>query len=371
MIRATATAIEMQNNFGKYLITRNVRDFKQSRSWPLRQKGIWQGDRDMPTPNLYWPVYKNLEKEFLQLADYIHISDDQVNVYSMHIADLIVRCAIEIEALSKELYSQLGGNMSPVDENGIPRTLYFDSDCLNLLEKQWHIGKKQVSVAAPNFYFDKSENIVLTPLRNANVHGKCKWKKAYQAIKHDRKNSLNRATILNLLHIMGALYILNLYYRDERIDIGSIYLNDHVFDNRMGSNVFSVTSFNATGLNLSTHMNDSCIRSPIKNDIDSTIYIIKYDDQSFRELHKKYCLDMKVVRERFIQSEEIAKFIATHPSYPYDSANLIQFCIDAGGFPLLQKILKLQNTADQREAKKEAVLNKHTQIYPDLLPLNL
>ena len=39
----------------------------------------------MATPNLYWPVYKNLEKEFLRLADYIHFSDDQLgyifNVY--------------------------------------------------------------------------------------------------------------------------------------------------------------------------------------------------------------------------------------------------------------------------------------------------
>lgn len=58
----------------------------------------------MGTPNLYWPVYKNLEKEFLKLADYIHISDDQTSIYSMHIADSIVRCAVEIEALSKELY---------------------------------------------------------------------------------------------------------------------------------------------------------------------------------------------------------------------------------------------------------------------------
>ena len=67
----------------------------------------------MATPNLYWPVYKNLEKEFLKLADYIHISDDQTSIYSMHIADLIVRCSVEIEALSKELYSSLGGNMTP------------------------------------------------------------------------------------------------------------------------------------------------------------------------------------------------------------------------------------------------------------------
>jgi hypothetical protein len=72
----------------------------------------------MNTPNLFWPVYKNLEKELLTLSDYVHISDDQANVYSMHIAELIIRCAVEIESISKELYSLLSGNMSPTDTNG-------------------------------------------------------------------------------------------------------------------------------------------------------------------------------------------------------------------------------------------------------------
>ncbi len=51
--------------------------------------------------NLYWPIYKNLEKEVLKLADNIYFCDEQMDVYSPHIADLIVRCSIEIEALFK------------------------------------------------------------------------------------------------------------------------------------------------------------------------------------------------------------------------------------------------------------------------------
>lgn len=60
----------------------------------------------------------------------------------MHIADLIVRCSIEIEAISKELYLQIGGNPSPVNNTGDKRDLYFDTDCLDLLEKQWSLSKK-------------------------------------------------------------------------------------------------------------------------------------------------------------------------------------------------------------------------------------
>ncbi len=94
-----------------------------------------------------------LEKEFLKLADYIHFSDNQLGTYSMFIADLIVRCSVEIEALSKELYCMLGGNMSPTDLQGNARDLYFDTDCLDLLEQKRVISKKQIMVSTINFYF--------------------------------------------------------------------------------------------------------------------------------------------------------------------------------------------------------------------------
>jgi hypothetical protein len=171
----------------------------------------------MLNKNWYWSVYKNLENEFLKLTDCVHFDDNQIKVYSMHIADLIVRCSIEIEALSKTLYAQLGGNMTPTDDNGNKRDLYFDTDCINLLEQQWKIGKKQVLVTGINFYFDADSNKILSPLHKANKRGSggSKWKQAYQAVKHDRINSLKKASIENLIHAMGALYLLNLYYKDE------------------------------------------------------------------------------------------------------------------------------------------------------------
>lgn len=121
--------------------------------------------------NLFWPVYKNLEKEFLNIADYIHFSDDQTKVYSMHIADLIVRCSIEIEAISKELYLQIGGDPSPVNNTGDKRDLYFDTDCLDLLKQKWSLSKKQVIVSATTFYFTNESNRIFTPLKKANKRG--------------------------------------------------------------------------------------------------------------------------------------------------------------------------------------------------------
>ena len=80
--------------------------------------------------NLYWPIYKNLEQKLLELSEFIHFSDDQENVYSLSISNLLIRTAVEIESLAKELYKLTGGNMTPVDESGKSRTLYFDQDCI-------------------------------------------------------------------------------------------------------------------------------------------------------------------------------------------------------------------------------------------------
>lgn len=64
----------------------------------------------MTEDSLYWNVYRQLEKDFLSIAEILHIDDKQINVYSMRIADLLLRTVVEIEALSKKLYFDNGGD---------------------------------------------------------------------------------------------------------------------------------------------------------------------------------------------------------------------------------------------------------------------
>lgn len=319
----------------------------------------------MTNINLFWPVYKNLEKEFLQLADYIHFSDDQTKVYSMYIGDLIIRCSIEIEAISKELYFNLGGNPSPADANGNKRDLYFDTDCLGLLENKWMLSKKQLIVSASTFYFSDDTNRILAPLHKANKRGTSgsKWKQAYQAVKHDRKNSLKMASIENLLHAMGALFILNLYYKNETFSIGRVYRSNNEFDNRVGSDVFSVFTYSATGLTMSPCMDDSCIYEQPDNDLDKSIYIIKYDDVSFKEMYESYLKDNEVTLKNFHNSPEIIKFLEENPNYEIESVN--KTCMDAGGVNLVAKIFSFSHSRND-DTKTEAIINKHSNIYPTL-----
>ena len=95
----------------------------------------------------FWNAYKRLEKEVLALSEDIHFSDDQINVYSSKIGDLLVRTSIEIESLSKVLFLENGGTM-PTN-----RDLYFDTDCIKLLETKWMLSKKTIFINSPFFYF--------------------------------------------------------------------------------------------------------------------------------------------------------------------------------------------------------------------------
>ena len=53
--------------------------------------------------NLYWPIYKKIEKEIVELSNHIHFDDNQLSVYSVKIVELLIRCVVEIEAISKDL----------------------------------------------------------------------------------------------------------------------------------------------------------------------------------------------------------------------------------------------------------------------------
>ena len=138
--------------------------------------------------NLFIPVYYRLEKEVISLTDSISFDDKQLQVYSLAAADIIIWCAVEIEAISKELYIRTGGNPEPVDTNNRKREPYFDTECIQQLVDLWSIDKKRLNITHPNMYFG-AEKSVLFPLHKAH--------------KANERGS------------MGALYILNLYYADE------------------------------------------------------------------------------------------------------------------------------------------------------------
>ncbi len=215
----------------------------------------------------FWNAYKRLEKEVLELSEYIHISDDQLDVYSLKIGDLLVRTAIEADTLVKLLYRENGGTKP----NG--KDLYFDTDCFKLLEDKWTLSKKTIVVTAPSFFL--TGNRMLRPLHKAYKRGtsSSKWQIAYQAVKHDRVNNQKSGNIGNLLLALGALYILNIYYRGANFPNVTDETASNI-DWGLGSELFSVKiSPETTGKSVK----DIYVK---KEDFDESIYLVKHTDDT-------------------------------------------------------------------------------------------
>ena len=163
--------------------------------------------------NIYWPVFKNLEKDIIELSYSIHIDDSQLNVYSSRISDIILRASAEIESISKDLYKKNGGTKT---EN-----IRYDYDALEYLSEKWKLGEKIIIINSSNCFQTVKELNPFNKNEISSFHGKrtFSWNNSYQNLKHDRGNSLNFGSLKYLFDIMAALFMLNIYYKDENIQL--------------------------------------------------------------------------------------------------------------------------------------------------------
>ena len=199
----------------------------------------------MKKSDIFWQTYLNFEKELLKLSKYIFFSDEiiiegktqkydaQLETFSPYIADILISCCVQIEAISKELYFCIGGEELRGSNN-----IRFDTDCLKLINEKWNTNNKRITIIEPLFNFTKDENRNLRPLKNAHKSKGTYWERAYQAVKHDRYTYLHLGNVKSFLHALAALYLLNLYNRNDSWE--TKYLDISKYDYSMGSKIFSV-----------------------------------------------------------------------------------------------------------------------------------
>ena len=285
--------------------------------------------------NIYWCIYQNLEKELIDLSYQIYFDDKQLEVYSLKIAELLIRTSVEIESLAKELYFYNGGNKE--DNN----KLFFDKDCLRYLEEKWRLGEKKLILSNDNFHFTEKENICFTPLKDAHKKGGTEWLSSYQAIKHNRRKSMDKAKLRNLIEAVAALYILNLYYKNEDIIFNDI--------NRLGCKEYK---FNSSIFSIIVRELDS-----IEDDVDC-IYIPcqpLYDDNLNHLYLSEYRYAIMQEEESFEKQKsfEIQKIIDRS-----DGAEIDSFYFETIKLPKMKKELEEKIIEIKSRYNNRFILNK-------------
>ena len=238
----------------------------------------------MKKSDIFWQTYMNLEKELIEVSKFIFITDvktvtingveqeevcnTQLGTFSSHLADLLVRCCVQIEAISKELYYENGGT-KPRGDN----TIFFDEDCLKLIDIKWQTHSKQVLVVAPFFNLTREENRVLKPLKEAHKRQGTYWERAYQAVKHDRYASLCAGNVKALIQAMAALYLLNLYLRKDTWVVK--YQDVQKQDYGMGSSLFSVKAPATNGIWYGNN--------PV---LSESPYVVEYQETDYKRIEE-------------------------------------------------------------------------------------
>ncbi|WP_418499073.1 hypothetical protein [Flagellimonas sp.] len=212
--------------------------------------------------NIYWSIFKNIEREVVHLSNQVHFDDDQLKIYSVKIAELLIRTCVELESISKDLYLLYGGVKPNNNE------LYFDTDCIQHLESKWKLSCKKVFVASSNFYFELDENKILLPLNKANKRGtsSCDWLRAYQAVKHNRSKNFKKGNLKHLLKALAGLFLLNIYYRNLSFNLDKD-ASGGTFEENIGSEIFAIKTHSNPSINIQGTYQK-------KDDFDECTYLI-------------------------------------------------------------------------------------------------
>ena len=168
--------------------------------------------------NLFLPIYKKIETEFIELSYSIYINRSQLKTYSVKIADLILRTVSECENLAVELCKK--EKIKFKNKNGRIRTSVYFPEYIEALNDKYNLKQKYVGFD----YQNSDKNVYdfkLTPFRkkeiksNKTIKENWSWYHAYNKMKHDRNKFFKLANLDNLINAMAALFLLNNYLLDK------------------------------------------------------------------------------------------------------------------------------------------------------------
>lgn len=246
---------------------------------------------------MFWQLYSDIENEVKELTCSVPFCREHKNVYSTRIAELIVRAGFQIESsLQKDNTTKI--NYHTIIEQYNKKWCLSDkyvllnnkiiepvkSNSLYLLPLKCTDYKKSFMDDGTVLYASKNEPNSFSPeiLEDERVKTYT-WANAYNNLKHNFYGSLKTfGTVQNLIIIMAALYIINIFI-DSELEALNHYDGLSCF-NGMGlckkSDLFSA-------LTLQTYViEDKLIMDSIKG--------LKFDNYSFINI-KNIELAQKVV----------------------------------------------------------------------------
>lgn len=251
--------------------------------------------------NLYRPIYEKIEQEIIDISYYILFDDWNLPTYSLKNAELILRMWSEIENICRDLLNLKYHEIVTSEEK-------FHLVLKKLQEKIIIYDKEVIfSYSFANF----SEKIIkpFTPFNTINKKGNpivsWYWYDTYNNLKHDRNKYLKDATIKNLLEMLAALFLVNIYFLDKKVidaPIGEVekYISLFWF-----SKFFSPKILSAVG----QMKFDYKLGRETPEDISSYTYLVIWNEETLKVQKKQNEEINQKIQQTLLENPQYKKII--------------------------------------------------------------
>ena len=170
----------------------------------------------------YWQYYLSFEEDIDRIFRYIEPSEHNLSVYSVELTRLYLAICSEIDVLLKAYCKLLDASFSPSKINEYAEVVVSSNK-----------GLCSETVKLQRF------GLSMTPFSDWESLSTPVWWKKHNGVKHNRGINFKDANLGNVLNSFSALYLLNLYYYNER---SSIELRKVGFSEPMEKTVASLKS---------------------------------------------------------------------------------------------------------------------------------
>lgn len=302
--------------------------------------------RKVERRNLFISNYSRIEREVIELSRSIDFCDEQLNVYSTIICDLIIRCGADIESLYKELYRKRISKK-------LPETV---GEVVNELDKKLKLKDKALIIDSLNF------NVYnLSPIKPFSYEDKTEndFYHIFCCLKHDRQKAFQKATLRTLILSLCALYILNQYYLNEQKLIENSFFGEIIpitLSNE--TDIFSAYVFNEAWSIVDSRLNKLRNQKGITEDIISKAkkVLIEKTNIELTDYKKEECLfkvettpEYKRITETFTEENYDNEAVkATYISQLFGNDKDIDKLLEKYGVNVLDAILYILSISMHR-----------------------
>lgn len=167
----------------------------------LRLRGKAQRDSmsTVTKSKIQWNYFIALEDDLVKVARYIEFHEDNLNVFSIELAHLLLSAASEVDVMAKCVCGQVAPKSKPVNIN----------DYRVILMKA---GQKEIPNVATVKVLVRRYGMNFTPWKNWANDKNPDWWTGYNEVKHQRDRHFDKATLRHAIDAVAALLILNYIY---------------------------------------------------------------------------------------------------------------------------------------------------------------